>query len=203
MTELHNETLSPSPLPKEANGILAEKEGNTPHYAHSDRRLPCPCSYIGSSTITWVEVLFKDKSETIEILSQFAKDTELLGKPEVYIMLMYMCNVSWFLQKEVVVGDQLTCNNIRGAIVHPESFKPESVFVFQTLELLHVKRNFCIGTSDTSDNERTHACWHVLTQAYAHTHTHSCTPIHAYIYTYAYFKTELKDRWALIMTRII
>ena len=64
-----------------------------------------------------MKILFRDekyKSETIEILLQLAKDAELSGKPEVlYYSFLIVTNHERITQ--AIVGDQLTCKNIRGA----------------------------------------------------------------------------------------
>ena len=65
--------------------ILAEE---FPALAHLQALLPSPEQVVrgGRSNVVPMEILFKDKkykSEMIRILSQFAKDAQLSGKPEV------------------------------------------------------------------------------------------------------------------------
>ena len=90
-------------LPGEADGIELKKRATLhvmrilaeefPALAHLQALLPSSPERIGRarSNVVPMKILFKDekyKSETIEILSQLAKDTELSGKPEVYYTLI-------------------------------------------------------------------------------------------------------------------
>lgn len=73
-----------------------------------------------------MSVLFKDelyKSETVEILTQYISDAQLIGGHQVpYIKQIYYWvlargSATFWILKQVIVGDQLTCKNIRGCKV--------------------------------------------------------------------------------------
>lgn len=119
-------------LPNEADGIELKKKATLhimhvlaeefPALAHLQALLPSPEQVVKGvrSNVVPMKILFKDekyKSETIEILSQFAKDAEISGMPAVcihiHILIFHVYLTITILQG--VVGDQLTCKNIRGA----------------------------------------------------------------------------------------
>jgi hypothetical protein len=110
-------------LPGEGDGVELKKRATLhimhvlveefPALAHLQSLLPSsPERETGvRSNVVPMKILFKDekyKSETIEILTQLVKDAEI-SEVKNYYYLRKTCII------KVVVGDQLTCKNIRGA----------------------------------------------------------------------------------------
>lgn len=73
---------------------------------------------VKKSEVVPMKVLFKDEkytSETIDILSQFMNDASLNGDSQVHTLSLTARTDYIADCQQIVVGDQMTCKNIRGS----------------------------------------------------------------------------------------